>query len=431
MREELRAGRIDPFDMASREGSSIKRPLVEVDEIFQNSRVQMGELVNPKSAEVFSRKLENATIMSTEVQSQKVAVNQDLPSMPVEAPRPRQFQALAAADKVNHGRGKSSGRRRYIVMDSVGRMRGPLTSAEVIDLWNGGHLDSQSIVRRDGGTRTIPIRRFMQLYEESHSSGVAFLSSFTTRVPQFIFVKKSASERILIWLGILAMMGALAFLGRMFWLTRQSHLKKSVGVSAPLQRFDLKANEHLAGRRLTKGNQPTPSAAVDSPKATKLTLPSKKVDAREIKPQSPKRQPKAVRAPRYKSTVRPSSFEYRQGPSQRARSNYNKPLYSSPQRASAPVYRASVPPPAPVAKPAFSEGTTVTLSGYRYTKGGLDACSGKCKLVVSGPRGNVTAVFFKEAFGSVLSRKTQGLSLTGIIRGSASTGWQLIVSDVK
>ena len=51
VRDELRAGRIDPFDMASKEGSSLKRPLVEIDEIFQSSRVQMGEMVGDAAEE--------------------------------------------------------------------------------------------------------------------------------------------------------------------------------------------------------------------------------------------------------------------------------------------------------------------------------------------------------------------------------------------
>src|SRR5688500_555295 len=41
IRESLREGMWDPFDLVSAEGSAVKIPLVEVDEIFASSQVEL------------------------------------------------------------------------------------------------------------------------------------------------------------------------------------------------------------------------------------------------------------------------------------------------------------------------------------------------------------------------------------------------------
>ncbi|MEI6399569.1 MAG: hypothetical protein WCO71_12435, partial [Pseudomonadota bacterium] len=46
IRDELRAGRIDAFDLVSVVGSSVKRSLVEVDQIFETSGVQAAAIVS-------------------------------------------------------------------------------------------------------------------------------------------------------------------------------------------------------------------------------------------------------------------------------------------------------------------------------------------------------------------------------------------------
>ena len=45
IRDELRAGRIDAFDLVSVVGGTVKRPLMEVDEIFENSRIQPAAII--------------------------------------------------------------------------------------------------------------------------------------------------------------------------------------------------------------------------------------------------------------------------------------------------------------------------------------------------------------------------------------------------
>ena len=51
IRDELRGGRIDPFDLVAIEGSQIKRPLVEVDEIFETAQVQSAAIIEEQSGE--------------------------------------------------------------------------------------------------------------------------------------------------------------------------------------------------------------------------------------------------------------------------------------------------------------------------------------------------------------------------------------------
>jgi hypothetical protein len=78
------------------------------------------------------------------------------------------------------------------------------------------------------------------------------------------------------------------------------------------------------------------------------------------------------------------------------------------------------------------DGATVTLSGYRFNVGLLNACAIKCKIPMNGPQGPVTAVFFKEAFGSSFATKASGVTIVGTVRKDLATGSvQIFVQSVR
>jgi 3-phosphoglycerate kinase len=80
----------------------------------------------------------------------------------------------------------------------------------------------------------------------------------------------------------------------------------------------------------------------------------------------------------------------------------------------------------------LTEGQTVTLTNYRFNSEHLNACEMKCKLKMSGSRGPVIAVFFKEAFGAQFQGREAGVTVSGIIkRDQASGGLQILVQSVR
>jgi hypothetical protein len=83
----------------------------------------------------------------------------------------------------------------------------------------------------------------------------------------------------------------------------------------------------------------------------------------------------------------------------------------------APVPKASV----------LTEGGVVRISGYQFNPGALQSCELKCKLVMNGPQGPLTAVFFKEAFGAQLQGKERGVALTGMVRRDPATGGLIVI----
>jgi hypothetical protein len=92
--------------------------------------------------------------------------------------------------------------------------------------------------------------------------------------------------------------------------------------------------------------------------------------------------------------------------------------------------KTSAAAPAKTGKGEWTEGASVTVSGYKFSTTALSVCEGKCKIPMTGSRGPITAVFFKAAHGAAFSGKSS-VSLTGIVRKTAGGDWQLIVSGVK
>jgi hypothetical protein len=51
---------------------------------------------------------------------------------------------------------------------------------------------------------------------------------------------------------------------------------------------------------------------------------------------------------------------------------------------------------------------------------------------MTGPKGPITAVFFKEAFAAALARNTSAVSMTGTVRRDMATGaFSILVQSVK
>ncbi|MCX6126669.1 MAG: hypothetical protein NTV34_18200 [Proteobacteria bacterium] len=492
VRDELRAGRIDPFDMVSQENSSVKRPLVEVDEIFHSSRVQMAEIIQARSAEppVIDERQDATVIAAIKVQEPN-AVGADYPP-----PRPSQFQALAAESSVfvgakNQVAPKNGVReKKYFITDSTGRTLGPMSSKEVIEVWRNGKIDGRAIVQRRDQPRRISIEKFVSYYERSAPSGFAFLTAGTHLNPSFKLGYKTPRQGLLAWIVITMASVALGFL--CVTLYQAYKLRGAIpGQKVPItQRFDLKANEVLAGKiapvkRTEPANSPSggsksvlpvsaPAQAALPASATRDLIPSKvEINAKNTAKQEKRRaarkaegkkaEAKALKQVRNAAArAAPKSPQ----PSLRTQTKVFAPLSSvgpgtgnqgrvalsspalprktSPMGSAKSLAKAENSPqnppknsqekaaPVPMKQASsWVEGQVVTLVGYKFSAAALGVCEGKCKIPMTGSKGTITAVFFKQAHGDTLKGKTGGAAVTGMIRKSAAGDWQIIVSQVK
>jgi hypothetical protein len=482
VRAELRAGRIDPFDMVSREGQAVKRPLVEIDEIFLNSKVQMAAVISEADSnqigidqnsdqfvvggdtKVSSLPIEPDRVAAKPVIKEAVVAKSNAPASGA-SDRPRQFQSLAAADRVEAPR-PSSGKRQYLVVDSTGRTRGPLTSSEVLMLWERGMIDSRALVKKLSPVRagvatkqpSVSITQFIRAYQQTYASDVAFLSQMNRPLLVSRDTAKSFGNPLFI-LVLAVAIGGVIFLakGPKVKMTNKGATERT----AKTERAE-RADDSW-GLTLRQGPLKRPESARPevSPSKAPTEIPSLKAIPQDVaqiviggESNSSERidltpAPRQPTSPGFERDGS-SDFPKKNRPlARKARPIAPRPLFQA--RASvAPVTAAPrpnqglvksapfVPPPASVARTNTMapvggpvDGATIRLVGYSMGRSDLLACQIKCKITVSGPQGPYTAVFFKEAFVSVLQSKVTGLSIVGTLRLSPAGGRQIIVSGIK
>ena len=216
IRDELRAGRIDAFDMVAVEGGQIKRPLMEVDEIFENSRIQAAAFISEGPA---SRKVAGADFVKpnpTKTGSilklvdhsanQETANNIQPPESGSEPKhilkidgakidsshlvpeRPRAFEALAAKEavlstkKVVQRQGSPRpgvtgfDAKRYVLWRADRGSEGPFSSREILALWRRQKISPATTVQRLGNDKRIAVSQFVRFYEKNQPPGAAILN---------------------------------------------------------------------------------------------------------------------------------------------------------------------------------------------------------------------------------------------------------------
>ena len=456
IREELRAGRIDPFDFVCQEGSTVKRALVEVDEIFQSTRVQLAEIVaEAAGAESFkSEHLQNTALAGQQNSSPVLQPPVQAPSNSGSANRPTSFVALAASEgrlSVHPGEAQKNIRNnQYFVASPTGQMLGPITSSEVMAQWLRGALDPRASVQRVGDPKRIPIKRFVLFYERTHPGTLTKGYGPRQRIQEAYVHAARGMDAVTVMLWGIVISLVLGGAGYGFWLFTQRQVseetqKAKQGIK-PL--FDLKANNDWTKATDTKmqsaiGNQPVPGAAA-SPQPSANSLPVSSVEpltahseivAAAAKPvQKPARQHETKRHKQVSRT--PIVHHYQPvnvNPAPPQTAMKAQPA-SVPQRVSPPpAAPKNAPRPAVDSKtPALKDGANVQLKGYRFASAALDSCEGKCKIPMTGSAGPITAVFFKEAFGQLLTGKASGVSISGTVRKDPVTGKvQIIVRSFQ
>ena len=188
IRRGLREGEFDPFDLVSREGSNLRRELVEVDELFFTSQSVYGDEVVP--SEVFAAntvKLADIEALGPgfhvpttdellaidaqrtthELQTRSplfgqghLALASDLSTpVPTLARHPYTPQVVRRQRDPKH----------FLLMNGSGRILGPMSATEVQSLYFRGVVGAEVKVMRQGSEASVPLGRFISVMSGSRS----------------------------------------------------------------------------------------------------------------------------------------------------------------------------------------------------------------------------------------------------------------------
>lgn len=430
VRSQLRAGRIDAFDLVALEGSSRKRPLVDVDEIFMTAGAKSAQQFSEASQRTESRVIavpsaiqDNLAIKgkTSNNNPQQMELTSGQSPASTEFRPPRAFEALAAPSLTSatsrvasdassapsdRGAGKGGVVRRYVLWIPGQTHQGPFTSKEVLTLWYARKIPPLTLVEKAGTSNRISISNFAAFYERAAPSGIAFVGE--ARAAAGVL---DISTR---WLLTAFILGFMVILAALLWRYRSEVLSDK---ATELYRS-------LLGDRSDFTNN---SDSIE-------LLPDGGIHGRQMGSTDPRSSRghdgsgQIASSKRYKESLenrRPDNSRANRAQVERVPRRPVPPPRSSGEPR--PVTAKAGPVPSP-----FTDGSVVTLNGYRFNISSLSACELKCKIPMSGPQGSVTAVFFKEAFADVLSRKSSGLFITGTIKRDPATGGvSIFVQSVK
>ena len=188
IRRGLREGEFDPFDLVAREGSNLRRELVEVDELFFTSQVVYGNDAASSTAQMqaVTQELSKSKAQVSGFQPSKIGVAPKADDqIKTQEPRPTSPMLgqghLALADQgatvpslASSTRPRPVRRQRnpkhFLLMNSVGRVLGPMSATEVQSLYFRGVLANDVVVMRPGSEAKIKLSRFISVLSGNRSS---------------------------------------------------------------------------------------------------------------------------------------------------------------------------------------------------------------------------------------------------------------------
>lgn len=441
IRESLREGMWDPFDLVSAEGSSVKIPLVEVDDIFASSQVELAAA--PRSVvESFpegARALAGEAIQGDDIplfqQPERERKTPDRAAQPIRL-TDREKRLASAPVKVARKKSKRDPKR-FFLRDAKGRLLGPQSAGEIQSLFYKGVLDKAVKVLKEGSTQAVPVAKFVTVYSErrrkkalqgAHPTIVGGMS--TSLLHQVALAKnvRDATQkdyRPLLALGVFIFGLSIALLA--IWLVVDANPDLSAKPPAPAK-VDRKASPKNASGRLRRPKEfrVKKAAPVAKPKfvaPVKKAAPLKKssgVSRSRSQSRATGRatNPKAVpifKAPHY--TPKPASARYTQ-----KRNGKSKPSQAT--------YSASSTPSGPVVSQLAAGQVVTNLGPCTYQVSTVKACGGACSVAFAGPGGNFTGKFFGDAYKNTLIQKSGSAYISGTVTRQGSQV-VIIISGVK
>ncbi len=433
IRQALREGVIDPFDMVSAEGSTIKSELVEVDEIFNEEAGTNVKETPPSQAP------------TSEIPSK--IINLDHP--PPEAHKTRQFPEVPAFPEDSKLGSSSFNRsskgdsrkipggtdkikvKKFFLIDDKKRVLGPISATEIQSLFQRGIIANSVKVQKVDGTKLVSVRQFIANYSDKRIKALADQaaaakagnpsSKVLNELYQNMKSKRMAQKKFPVPLAWGAVIGTIAAV-----------------VAYLLLSGDINYSDQ-GKRRTAKKAAPALSSKQELKKVDKSTA---KPPGRALKP-APKPSPRPKIRNIRKKTSRPKSSS-RKATSRPPARPLSVPTSSSSLTPTPPEPRPvapALPSSKSKASPGSKRGTiaavldkiggVVTISSLQYTPEDLEKCPLKCRLKFKDPAGNVLeAVFFKGAYYEALKSNPGNVTITGSSKLEGST-LVILLQDVR
>lgn len=427
VREALREGTVDPLDLVSREGSSVRIELYEVDEIFsvsnQNEQSNQHSELQPMTLE---RPISRAAGSDISGYDLKKTVE----SNPV-----KQSRKKASASNERSKRGRDP--KKFFLYDKKKRKLGPLSAKEIQSIFYRGIVDQSAKVVKAGSDKKVPVATFVAVYAGSRAkqydnekTQVGGFSEPMTRTAVAV-----PSSRVLDELAMMRRGGGgpsaltnvwLPIIGILFGIAVGYWVIDTYVFNQPLNRRITATQENKATPKdkvkrkpqeiVRESPQPEPNQT--QKRAVKKEV-ERKPQRKEVKKAPPPKTPPKVinRPPGQVRPIAPKVVPKRIPP------RVVKPRTTPPIVRKAP---ARVPPPkasgdsGSVAGLRSKVGSIASAPNMRFSKAALSACSIRCTLTFTDSvGGSIRVVFFKGAFEDKLQKSSGRVTISGRISGSA------------
>ncbi len=424
IRNALRTGDIRAFDMVGMQDSAVRRPLVEVDEIFETKSVsyveaqERGAPYQPAPLSPDMQKVSHGYLGG--------AINV--------AKKPAKPAALKKIAKPRRSPKK------YFVHRN-NNIVGPMTAKEIMQIYEKGGLPRDAKIQKNGRAQKLSLEMFVERYQEARGQvgGADNFSMVPQRFdkPMGTMTKLAigrSMDRSLIWIMAMSLVATVMVIGFLAFVltidkdepsrskanpTTRSPMSqpratvKPPPVSQPEPRAPVRQVQRQPEVKKAPVVQPMPMARVPVVMATRTPTRRVRVEAREIpEPRKPTRVAPVVR---------------REAPApQRERVVAAKPM-PTPERA--PVRReAPAPRPKPQAQDnsarlgaigdlTIREDSTIKIGPLGYSMSDVDACTGICVVAFRGAGGQTVNVkFFKNGFYTQLKNKNGVAIVEGTVR---------------
>lgn len=415
VRDALRDGTIDPMDLVSRVGSSVKIELYEVDEIFAVTNGQPITVTETHDAPI--------PLASGDFQNPVIAQNKRTAKSPV-APKPLI-------------KGRSRRKRdpkKFFLIDRKKRRLGPLSAKEIQSIFYRGIVDQSAKVVKAGTEKKVPVGTFVNVYagaraaefkNEGTESGFDAYSQTSVAIPstrvldEMKRIRDHRSGAGTFTQIVLPILGILFGIALGYWaidkyvvknenagLFPSSHSPSQEAPNIPAPQSRKPQQKVKSQKKSVKKSPPKKTAKKKQPTRKAVQKPKKKTPARVTRP-TPRKT-----APRTSALTRPTPA----------------PRVSRPS----PVVRKPQTKPKPKgAVASLRSGAVGTARGMRFSKSALASCGMRCTLVMTDSAGqSLRVVFFKGAYEDRLKNSSGRVTVTGRVSGSGNSK-KMFLSNVQ
>lgn len=430
VRQSLRDGRVNPFDLVALEGSQVKHELIGVDAIFAEAEAaDVGE-EPPFDAEADALS-EEATSLSPQGHDEDLSDFDD--ALPATKP-----SAVSSDDspqgvlrELAPGQGKKRrSSKMFYLRDKKQRELGPLSAKEIQSLYYRGILDRSVKVLRRPGTKGVIISRFVAEYGGAKAAD--FRSNYH-RIDLGTVANSSAglpSSRVMEELSLIHRHRHIFGTRGFSWLLL---LAIVIGVTLAFGWIRLRSEYQgghwrapmLAWLGMT---QEEPPLSVEPPSPTTRPLPKASEKLSKVPRKAVTKEAKVPKRPRVKRTLPKGQ---------------GKPSRAAVYRRQAAKTSVSSPKPRPQLKKKKSAGgrgvlglanqvgKVVTIGPLGFDMAQVDACEASCQVTFRDQRGLVVhGRFFKSAYEGTLKRSRGRATIRGLV-AKQSEGYVIYLQSVR